>query len=121
MPSSKILVSLSVWLSLGLSANLTPREFSFQGPSNHFLTPNGDGHNDNVVLVFSNPRFSAVSGTIYDSRGRFVANMSPGADVTTQLVWNGRSSGGEAVRSGVYIYSISCEGTVQRGVLVVIR
>ncbi|MDE2141434.1 MAG: gliding motility-associated C-terminal domain-containing protein [Elusimicrobia bacterium] len=94
--------------------------FDVSGVSNRALTPNGDGLNDTVVFTFDNPRDSAFSGRVYDARGRYVSDMSPGPVAGASLMWDGKS-GGRVVPRGVYIYEIRAEGRTFSGTVVVIR
>ncbi|MCR4295734.1 MAG: hypothetical protein NUW21_09390, partial [Elusimicrobia bacterium] len=94
--------------------------FDVSGVSNRALTPNGDGLNDTVVFTFDNPRDSGVSGRLYDVRGRYVCDMSPGPVAGGSLMWDGKA-GGRVVPHGVYIYQILAEGKTFGGTLVVIR
>ncbi len=112
---------LSLGIALALSSVLLAQGFSFLGPSNRFVTPNGDGYNDNVAFNFSNLSWSEVTGKIYDMTGRFVANTTPPSDIKGPLLWDGKSSNGTTVRTGVYVYVINCEDNVSRGVVVVIQ
>jgi gliding motility-associated-like protein len=92
--------------------------FSFQSVTNRMITPNGDQKNDTFVVNFSNPAFSEVTGTVYDIRGHWVADMT--ALSSTQLQWDGRSDG-NTVPTGVYLYVIRSEGISFRGAVVVVR
>ena len=101
--------------------------FNMAGVSNRYLTPNGDGKNDNVVFTFDNPKDSAVTAKIFDLRGRVVAaNLPPGPVNCTSssscgsLIWDG-TSGGRSVPSGVYIYQIQAEGQSFSGTLVIVK
>lgn len=94
--------------------------FDVSGVSNRALTPNGDGLNDTVVFTFDNPKDSGVSGRLYDARGRYVSEMSPGPVAGTSLMWDGKA-GGRVVSRGVYIYQIQAEGRTFNGTVVVIR
>ncbi len=96
--------------------------FSMAGVSNRFVTPNGDGKNDNVVFTFDNPNNASVSSKILDMRGRVVAgSLPPGSNNPTgSLMWDG-TSGGRSVPSGVYIYQIQAEGHSYSGTLVVLK
>lgn len=86
---------------------------------NRFITPNGDGKNDDVVFHFDNPRDVAVQGAIYDLKGALVAQMTPSTSPDT-LKWDGKSNA-TVVPSGVYIYQIEAEDKVFNGTVVVIR
>ena len=94
--------------------------FNMAGVSNRFITPNGDGKNDNVVFTFDNPRDSAVTAKILDMRGRVVAASLPPGPVSNSLIWDG-TAGGRAVPGGVYIYQIQAEGQSYSGTLVIIK
>lgn len=94
--------------------------FDISGISNKAITPNGDGLNDTVVFVFDNPRDSAFSGKVYDTRGGFVADMRTGPVAGASLLWDGKAGGG-AVPQGVYLYKITAEGRTFTGTVVVVR
>ena len=99
--------------------------FSQSGISNRFLSPNGDHKNDNVVFYFDNPQDSAVTGKIFDLRGRLVASSLPAGPISSatgqeSLIWDGMD-GGRSVPGGVYIYQIQCEGQTFTGTVVVIK
>ncbi|MBI4377297.1 MAG: gliding motility-associated C-terminal domain-containing protein, partial [Elusimicrobia bacterium] len=96
--------------------------FNPAGLTNRMLTPNGDGKNDTVVFTFDNPRFSEVTGKIFDVKGAFVASMyhDPTLDSNTTLVWDGKSNGA-VVPGGVYIYQIEAEGRNYTGTVVVVK
>lgn len=86
--------------------------------SNRFLTPNGDGRNDNVVFRFDNPRDARITGKIFDLKGRLVTTVPRKTQFT--LEWDGTADG-RAVTSGVYVYQIEGDGKRFNGTLVVIR
>ncbi len=94
--------------------------FNVAGLSNRFLTPNGDGKNDNVVFTYDNPRDSAVVGRIFDLRGRMVVSSLPAGPVSNSLMWDG-TAGGRPVPGGVYVYQIQAEGQTFSGTVVVIK
>jgi hypothetical protein len=94
--------------------------FNVGGVSNRFITPNGDGKNDDVVFTFDNPRDSAVTGKIFDLRGRVVVPSLPPGPVSNSLTWDG-TAGGRSVSGGVYIYQIQAEGQTFSGTLVIIK
>ena len=102
---------------------LTERTNNFSadssGLSNRFLTPNGDGKNDNMVFIFDNPRKVSVKGKLFDLKGAFVADMTEGP-VENSLKWNGQFEN-KPVSGGVYVYQIEAEGKVYNGTVVVIR
>ncbi len=105
-----------------------PGGFAFDpsGLSNKFITPNGDGKNDNAVFNFANPQFSSVSGKIFDLQGRYIADMSAPSGGCAGgpgqcLMWDGRGSNGTIVSGGVYVYQLSGGGTHYNGTIVVIK
>ncbi len=93
-------------------------EFDLSGLSHKFLTPNGDGLNDNIQFTFDNPKDSAISGKIFDVQGRLVTTLSQ----TDQfhMIWDGKANG-NAVPGGVYIYQLEGDGKVYNGTVVVIK
>ena len=109
-----------VFLSAGVAAPIAPQGFSFTGLVNRFVTPNGDGKNDNVVFVFDNPRDAAVRGRILDLRGRVVASDLLPGPVQNSLQWDGTSSG-RGVPGGVYIYQLEGEGRSFTGTIVILK
>ena len=121
-----MLIPLHRWLSiamtglagLGLAQGPRLQGFSFSSVSNRLITPNGDGKNDKAVFSFANPRFSSVTGKVYDTHGKFVADMAADpADPTHKLIWTPSS----ALASGVYLYVIEAEEAVYTGTLVVVK
>lgn len=95
--------------------------FSFNGVTNRFITPNGDGRNDNVSFTFSNPFDSSGTVKIYDVRGHLVTTIAINSGTgATSAVWDARANG-QIVSSGVYIFVIAVESRVFSGALVVIR
>ena len=89
--------------------------------ASRIFTPNGDGFNDKARLEFDNPEQLPISGTVYDLAGARVANMKPGSDPTTVLLWDGKDDGGQTVAGGIYIYQIIFEGKAATGTVVVAR
>lgn len=115
---------LSLFLLAGgppeAEAAFAPRAFSFLGPRNRIITPNGDRKNDVAVFEFSNPAFVEVTGRVYDTKGSLVAALAPGNLAGETLYWDGKS-GGRAVAGGVYIYVIEAQTLVIRGTVLVVR
>jgi gliding motility-associated-like protein len=110
---------LSLVSGLASAAGTRALGFVFNGVSNRFITPNGDGRNDNVAFLFSNPRDSAGSVKIYDLRGHLLTTIpvNPGDTFET---WDARANG-QTVNSGMYVYVIKVEDVVVSGAVVVIR
>jgi len=120
MGISKLIMGSVVWLAMLLAAAMLPREFSFQGVSNRFITPNGDNKNDAAVFTVANPQNLEVKGKIFDIRGKLVANMTVDP-LLQKLSWDAKAGNGQIVRTGVYVYVIEAEGAAFRGLVVVIR
>lgn len=93
--------------------------FDISNITTRVLTPNGDGKNDVMLMIFDNPRRAPVSGKVYDLRGAYVATMAPGLAADT-LQWDGKMNG-KPVTSGVYIYQVEGDGKVFNGTVVVAR
>ncbi|MFA6094004.1 MAG: hypothetical protein WC986_13780 [Elusimicrobiota bacterium] len=93
--------------------------FNAAGISNRMITPNNDGMNDIVVFTFDNPRDSKVTGKIFDLKGAFVGDMTPGP-IAQSLMWDAKA-GGKPVPGGVYIYQIESEDKTINGTVVVIK
>jgi len=96
----------------------------FEGPIPKIITPNGDGLNDFCQWTFDNPNEYAPSGEIFDIRGRKVADMKLGLDISNNsgtLSWDGTDLNGRFVAPGVYIWQIKAEGKVYNGTVVVAR
>ncbi len=84
------------------------------------FTPNGDGINDEMNFVYSNPKLVPVSGKIFDLYGAHVADLQAGRD-NSSLIWDGRDSDGHFVAKGVYCYQITSDGKTLNGTIVVAR
>ncbi|MBI3553002.1 MAG: gliding motility-associated C-terminal domain-containing protein [Elusimicrobia bacterium] len=94
--------------------------FDVSNISARVFTPNGDGLNDVIIFTYDpGPNNTVPTGTIFDTRGRFVANMTFGL-VPNTLVWDGKSAG-KTVTSGVYLYQIQGDGKTFNGSIVVAR
>jgi uncharacterized protein (DUF2147 family) len=95
-----------------------------QGPIPKIFTPNGDGLNDTCQWTFDNPNEYAPSGEIFDIRGRKIADMKLGSDLSGNsgtLAWDGKNSDGKWAAPGVYIWQIKAEGKVYNGTVVVAK
>jgi len=89
------------------------------GLSNRLITPNNDGKNDAVTIIYDNPRDSFVSGKIYDLKGAFVSEMRSG-NITNTIEWDAKANG-QTVPGGVYIFQIEAESKVYNGTVVVVK
>lgn len=93
--------------------------FDISNITTRVLTPNGDGKNDVMLMLFDNPNRAPVTGRVFDMRGAFVAAMTPGLAPDT-LQWDGKMNG-KAVTSGVYVYQVEGDGKLFNGTVVVAR
>lgn len=57
---------------------------------------------------------------IYTLSGELVTTLTK-ADTTDSLIWNVRNDAGEALASGVYIYTVESSGELKKGKLMVIK
>ena len=101
-------------------------EFTILNVIPKIITPNGDGVNDYVQIIYEKPVGSNVSitGKIYDIRGAYVNFMAEGnisSNTSGSLMWDGTYDKGGVVPSGVYIYQIEVGGKVHNGTVVVAR
>lgn len=94
--------------------------FDKAGLSNRFITPNGDGMNDNAIFTFDNPNSASVTGKIFDRQGRLVVGSLLPGPTSNSLMWDGKANG-RTVPSGVYIYVIQGEGQTYSGTLVIVK
>ncbi|MBI4057015.1 MAG: gliding motility-associated C-terminal domain-containing protein [Elusimicrobia bacterium] len=117
----------SIWIKSGTFGPYQVRELlreaafgvDSSGITNRFLTPNGDGLNDDIVIQVNNPADVGVGAKIFDLKGAYVSDMEYDAG-TQRLKWDGKSNG-SVVTSGVYVYQVEAEGKVFNGTVVVIR
>ncbi len=84
------------------------------------FTPNGDGYNDRVNFVFSNPDNDAIYARIYDLKGAEVRIISEG-DFTNALYWDGMDANGYVAKSGIYIYQIEIGEEMINGTVVLAK
>jgi hypothetical protein len=87
------------------------------------FTPNGDGANDVVIFQFGEISLESASltGEVFDITGGKVADLKPGPDPNSTLMWDGKSSGGSVVPAGIYVYQINANGSRVNGTVVVAR
>jgi gliding motility-associated-like protein len=85
------------------------------------FTPNSDGFNDKAAFHFDNPEQLPITGTIYDISGALVADLTPGQDPTTLMLWDGKDSSGRVVPGGIYLYKIEFQGNQFTGTVIVAR
>ena len=89
----------------------TPSQISLTKVYPRIITPNGDGWNDKVIFQFDNPQLLPLSGQIFDVSGTKVAGLSVGPNPDSTLEWDGKSSGGQPVPAGIYIYEVDISGS----------
>ncbi len=112
-----------VAISPSLHATVTLGSLTLTSVKCRIFTPNGDGKNDKARFEFDNPEQLPVTGTVYDLSGARVSDLQPqpGAEPTAALLWDGKSSDGQTVAGGIYIYQIVFEGKTATGTVVVAR
>lgn len=69
-------------------------------------------------FTIANPNYSEVNSAIFDITGREVRSSLP-RESEYVLVWDGRDSGGQFVRAGVYVYQLEADGVVINGTVIV--
>jgi len=94
--------------------------FDLSNLSGRVITPNGDGKNDTLIFGYDpGPNNVIPTGKIFDLKGMFVSEMTPGL-VPYTLTWDGRMNG-KVVTSGIYVYEIKGDGKTFNGTIVVAR
>ncbi len=94
--------------------------FDISNISGRIITPNGDGKNDVFIMTYDpGPNDVTPTGRIYDLRGDYVSDMTPGL-VPNTITWNGMMHG-VPVTSGVYVYQIKGGGKTFNGTIVVAK
>ena len=68
--------------------------------------------NMETIISFSLPSADDVELVVYDLLGRKVATLysGPAGAGVTDVRWNGRSSSGDEIASGVYYYTLTVSG-----------
>ena len=69
----------------------------------NIITPNGDGHNDEFILLYK--EIETFTGTIFNRWGKKIFEWT---DISKG--WNGITNGGEVASDGVYFYIIYAKG-----------
>lgn len=97
--------------------------FDVSNVLNRVITPNGDGKNDDFIVIYDpGPNNVVPSGRIYDLKGHYVANMKvAGTGVPNTITWDGKSTNGRVVSGGVYVYAIAGGGKNFTGTVIVAR
>ncbi len=89
--------------------------------SPNVATPNGDGHNDEILFHLANQAVQQPRVRIYELAGALVFESS-GLDGLRNLTWNGTDRSGRTVPPGSYLYVIDEGGReLAKGVCGVIR
>jgi hypothetical protein len=110
-----------VYLPSPLHATATLGSLTLTKVAPRIFTPNGDGFNDKARLEFDNPEQLPITGTVYDLAGARVADLKPGSDPNSVLLWDGKDGDGQTVAGGIYIYQVVFEGKTATGTVVVAR
>jgi flagellar hook assembly protein FlgD len=86
------------------------------------MTPNGDLRNDVVLFRFDDTLSGLpVESAVYDVNGAKVSGLRLNSSDETQLLWDGRDDNGNAMPSGIYVYSIEIGKKRATGTVVVAR
>lgn len=85
------------------------------------VTPNGDLKNDVIFFRFDSPLSGLpVESSILDIHGARVSDLAVNSNETA-LLWDGKDNSGQALPSGIYIYSIKIGQKTATGTIVVAR
>lgn len=97
--------------------------FDVSNVLNRVITPNGDGKNDDFIVIYDpGPNNVVPSGRIYDLKGHYIANMKvAGTGVPNTITWDGKATNGRVVSGGVYVYAIAGGGQNFTGTVIVAR
>ena len=92
-------------MPLSREARTAPEEYNL---SDAYPNP----FNPTTSLIFSIPSDGQMSLSIYDMTGRLVSTLIDGylKEGYHNVTWDGMDSNGNAVSSGMYIYSLNGEG-----------
>lgn len=97
-----------------VSLPVDPELFVNVSISSPVVTPNGDGHNDELHVVFDVLNLTEarpLSLRIFDLSGRVIRNVTePGVAGQQQLMWDVRDEAGTTVPPGVYILELNLKG-----------
>ncbi len=74
------------------------------------FSPDGDGHEDTVLITLDGPDTDQFELKIYDRQGRVVRHFDQGSYRRETYVWDGRSDAGKRLPIGIYILYCEIEG-----------
>jgi len=76
-----------------------------------------------TVIRFEMPTEGTASILVYDVAGRLVRTLARGIHPAgvNEVVWDGRDDGGHRAASGVYLYQLSTESTVESRRVILLR
>jgi len=80
--------------------------------------------NAGTWIEYALPAGMAATIEIHDIRGRLVKILTPGFNQwqeTQAVYWDGRNEAGEALSSGVYLYSIRTQSAIDSGRMLLLR
>lgn len=77
--------------------------------SPNVATPNGDGHNDEIVFRFLNQTMQNPKIRIFELSGNLIYETT-NFNAQRSLVWNGRNQSGNPMPPGTYIYVVYDNG-----------
>ncbi len=77
--------------------------------SPNVTTPNGDGHNDQIIFHFLNQIMQRPMIRIFELSGNLVY-QSESLDAGRNLEWNGRNQNGDPMPPGTYLYVVYNDG-----------
>ena len=104
------------WTPTVTAVSETPKEFRTAAPYPNPFNPS-------VTIGYTLPEQLHVRLTVYDSLGRRVAVLEDGIRGAGrhEAVWNGRSSRGETLGSGIYLYRIEAGTHRAQGKMTLLR
>jgi len=77
--------------------------------SPNVATPNGDGHNDEIIFHFLNQTMKHPKIRIFELSGNMIYETDS-LDSGRNLVWNGRDQSGHPMPPGTYLYVVYKDG-----------
>lgn len=77
-------------------------------PQTNIFSPDGDGRSDTITIAQKSVPGDVWKGTMQDSMGNIVRVWTWPTE-TTDLVWDGRTTSGSAVKDGYYDYTVESQ------------